>query len=92
MTLVVAIMLSALVSLTFTPMLCARLLRPSLLPGHGFLDRALDGLVRAYGRALAWVLEHRTQALSSSRQARWWSRCSWCRGSPKGFFPTQDTG
>jgi multidrug efflux pump len=89
-TLVVAIILSAIVSLTFTPMLCARLLR-SHGATSGPVDRALDALVRSYGRALDWVLERRTAALlfSAGTVVATVLLVAWI---PKGFFPTQDTG
>src|SRR4029077_1765756 len=60
-TLAIAISLSALISLTLTPMMCSELLRPHRPPGRAgrLLDRGLNGLVAGYGRALRFVLNHR---------------------------------
>ena len=62
-TLSVAIAISALVSLTLTPMMCARMLRPAASDRPGALRRGLRtgvrGLVRVYDRGLRWVLAHR---------------------------------
>src|SRR5207302_9850738 len=61
-TLSVAIVVSLLVSLTTTPMMCARLLRPAHEEKHGRLyrisERVFAGLARAYERSLAAVLRH----------------------------------
>ncbi|HEX2518662.1 MAG TPA: efflux RND transporter permease subunit, partial [Castellaniella sp.] len=61
-TLSVAILLSLLISLTLTPMMCARLLRPESEERHGrFLQgagHAMDRLIDAYDAALTWVLAH----------------------------------
>jgi len=58
----VAILLSGLVSLTLTPMLCSRFLRPPAHGGGGALfratERGFDALLRLYERSLQWVLGH----------------------------------
>ncbi|MNZ03357.1 Multidrug resistance protein MdtB [compost metagenome] len=94
-TLVVAILISAAVSLSLTPMLCARLLRRhdehrrNRLQRHG--DAVFAALGSGYGRALDWVLARRRATLLVTAATlvltlalAWWI--------PKGFFPTQDTG
>jgi multidrug efflux pump len=89
-TLVVAIVISALVSLTFTPMLCARLLRATE-PEKNWFERALGRLLAGYARALSWVLDHRPAALAAAASTVLVTvlLVLWI---PKGFFPTQDTG
>ena len=85
-TLAVAILISALVSLTLTPMLCARLLRPEP-PAHP----AFAKIVAAYGRALTWVLARQTATLwvALATLGLTVALYVWI---PKGFFPVQDTG
>ncbi|ATE59165.1 multidrug efflux RND transporter permease subunit [Thauera sinica] len=93
-TLAVAVLISAVVSLTLTPMLCARLLRPAPAQPGGF-ERAsaafFERVVAAYGRALDRVLARQPAALAVAAGTllltvllAWWV--------PKGFFPVQDTG
>ena len=64
-TLAMAIALSALLSLTLTPMMCSRLLRPRREPGRlgRFLDHALQRLIDGYARILRFVLRHRIATL-----------------------------
>ncbi len=95
MTLAVTIIMSALVSLTLTPMMCSRLLRPmaSRRPGRFYRlsESLLDGMIRTYGRMLRWVLRHQPAtilaavAALAATVALFWI-------VPKGFFPVQDTG
>ena len=63
LTLTFAILVSAVVSLTVTPMLCGRLFRRSSLTRQTLLDRlvepALRGMTASYARSLRWVLRHR---------------------------------
>ncbi len=90
-----AILVSGFVSLTLTPMLCSRFLRPPHAEKHGRLfmafERAHDKLVHAYDRTLQVALRHRvaTMAFSGFLLA----------GTvylfiliPKGFLPSEDTG
>ena len=62
-TICAAILISGLVSITLTPMLCSRFLAESREEKHGFLfrlsERAFDGMRNVYARSLGWVLHHR---------------------------------
>ena len=62
-TIVAAILVSGLVSLTLTPMLCSRFLKPPREEHHGRLylltERFFDGMLRLYDSTLQWVLRHR---------------------------------
>jgi HAE1 family hydrophobic/amphiphilic exporter-1 len=59
----VAILISGVVSVTLTPMLCSRFLRPLELQRRGVFyrvtERFFDGMLRSYNRSLWWVLHHR---------------------------------
>jgi len=94
-TLAVAILISALVSLTFTPMLCGRLLRHVPDTEHGVFFRAtgrcFDRLVGAYDRQLLVVLRHRRATLLVA-VATVGVTVLLAVIVPKGFFPLQDTG
>jgi len=94
-TLSVAVLLSLLVSLTTTPMMCARLIRRREPQRQGRLfhasERAFERVLDAYRRSLRWALENRglvmlmlaaTVALNAYLYVK----------IPKGFFPQQDTG
>src|SRR5512135_2007630 len=87
-TLAVAILISAVVSLTLTPMLCARLLRADKQHQP---DPLFQRIVAAYGRALTWVLDRQTATLwvAVATLALTAALYVWI---PKGFFPLQDTG
>ncbi len=94
-TLAVSILISAFVSLTLTPMMSARLLRPEHDRRHSRLGawsaRAFDGMVARYGQALTWVLDRpRTTmlvfVLTLALTGLFYVLV------PKGFFPVQDTG
>ncbi|MGP1682348.1 MAG: efflux RND transporter permease subunit, partial [Giesbergeria sp.] len=94
-TMAVAIVISAVISLTFTPMLCARLLRVPEPEKHGRIyhatGRFFDRTIAAYGRALEVVLNHSvlTWVVFLATLALTAALYFWV---PKGFFPTQDTG
>ncbi len=95
-TIVVAIFASGLISLTLTPLMCARLLKPR---GHGvkktFVERVIGGVEKRvlaiYGTSLSWFLRH-----------RWISAITWviCLAGtiglftivPKAFLPLGDSG
>ena len=94
-TLAVAIVISAVVSLTLTPMLCARLLRHVPEEAQGRLARNLghlfDAAIAAYGHALRWVLARQgaTLLVAVGTLVLTVVLYVWI---PKGFFPVQDTG
>jgi multidrug efflux pump len=94
-TLSVTILLSLLVSLTTTPMMCAKFLRPVRREGHNRLyllsERGYEALVRAYGRGLGWVLNHQPLTLTITVATVFLSTILYYY-VPKGFFPQQDTG
>ena len=95
-TLSLTVALSALVSLTLTPMVCAHFLRlPPRGTQKGRFDRmgdaALDKAVALYDQCLKFVLEHQTAVLSSF-VAVIAATLYLYAVIPKGFFPTQDTG
>ncbi|MHB8471301.1 MAG: efflux RND transporter permease subunit [Gammaproteobacteria bacterium] len=94
-TLAVAIIISAAVSLSFTPMLSARMLRhvPEHQQGRFFRasGRAFERLVERYARALAWVLEHQRAVLRLAIGTLLVTVALYIIIA-KGFFPVQDTG
>jgi hydrophobe/amphiphile efflux-1 (HAE1) family protein len=94
-TLSVAIALSALISLTLTPMMCARLLRHEPVESRGKLyrltERGFESIVRGYGRSLRFVLGHRTLTLLVTAATLVLTVYLY-KAVPKGLFPQQDTG
>jgi len=94
-TLSVTILISAAVSLTLTPMLCAKLLKhkDDAKPGrfNQALERMFERTVAFYGRTLDWVLQHRTLTLMVAVATLLLTGLLYVV-VPKGFFPVQDTG
>ncbi len=94
-TLAVAILLSLLISLTLTPMMCARLLRAGDHDRAGWLARnvqqKIDGMIALYGVALRWVLARQGLTLVVALGTFVLTALLYV-GIPKGFFPVQDTG
>jgi multidrug efflux pump len=88
-TLAVAILISLVVSLTLTPMLCARLLKT--LPEHHDQNGLMVRIIAAYGRGLQWVLRHQTLAMFSMLATVALTALLYL-AVPKGFFPVQDSG
>ena len=92
-TLAVTILISAVVSLTLVPMLCAKLLKHRPAGEHSDLEagRWFKAVVEWYGRRLTWVLDHQ-------RLTMWVATGTVALTAllyiliPKGFFPAQDTG
>jgi len=95
-TLSVAIGVSAVLSLTLTPMMCAHLLRPEppieqRAAFHRWSEAAFEGMVKFYDRGLKWVLAHqRTTLIVTIATLGFTLFTAWV--IPKGFFPQQDTG
>jgi multidrug efflux pump len=94
-TLSIAIAVSLLVSLTTTPMMCAKFLRPVEKQKHGSLyrssERAFDYILETYSRWLGWVLRRQRLTLLVTILTVCLS-ISLYIVVPKGFFPQQDTG
>jgi hydrophobe/amphiphile efflux-1 (HAE1) family protein len=94
-TLSVAIGLSALISLTLTPMMCALLLRPEHNVQHGVLwnasERFFEWLRQSYENSLRAVLRHSTTALLVTFATMGLAVYLY-KAVPKGLFPQQDTG
>ena len=96
MTLTLAILISAVVSLSMTPMICGRFLRPAAVETpHGriwrLIDAGINGVTRFYARTLDWALRHQmlmlmVTILTVVGTIKLYSAV------PKGFFPNQDTG
>jgi hydrophobe/amphiphile efflux-1 (HAE1) family protein len=90
----VALILSLLISLTLTPMMCARLLKPESKE-HGWIyrvfERGFDGLLNAYEAGLKVVLRHRFTTLMVMFGTIALTGYLFVI-IPKGFFPQQDTG
>jgi multidrug efflux pump len=94
-TLGVTILVSAAVSLTLTPMMCAKLLRHTPAAQQGRLyrmsERAFERTIEFYGRTLQWVLARRTATLLVAVATLALTVVLYLE-IPKGFFPLQDTG
>ncbi|WP_448695254.1 MdtB/MuxB family multidrug efflux RND transporter permease subunit [Pseudomonas moraviensis] len=95
-TLAVAILISLVVSLTLTPMMCARLLkREPQEHEQGRFYRAsgafIDWMINEYGRMLRWVLKHQPLTLLVAIGTLALTVFLYVI-VPKGFFPVQDTG
>jgi multidrug efflux pump len=94
-TLAVTIIISAVVSLTLTPMLCSLLLRHKKPEEQGRLYKASEQVfertIAFYGRTLAWVLKHRGMTLLVAFATLIVTVLLYIV-IPKGFFPVQDTG
>jgi multidrug efflux pump len=95
LTLTIAVVASAVVSLTLTPMMCGRLLRPAHQAEPGWLrrlaERGLDRLLSGYRRSLDWVLERQGLTLLVAVATLVLTVLLYIV-VPKGFLPLQDTG
>src|SRR5262249_52298072 len=94
-TLSLAVVVSMIVSLTLTPMMCSRLLSPE---GHGKQSRLFlategffQGMLKAYERGLQWVLQHQPLTLAVAVLTLL-ATLSLYTIVPKGLLPQQDTG
>jgi hydrophobe/amphiphile efflux-1 (HAE1) family protein len=94
-TLSVAVLLSLVISLTVTPMLCSRFLRPQQGLRHGFLyrvmERGFQGMLALYRITLRWVLDNRALVLTITLLTVALNIYLFVV-VPKGFFPQQDIG
>ena len=94
-TLAVTILVSAVVSLTLTPMMSARLLRHTPPDKQGkfyrWSEHMFDRIIEAYGRSLQWVLQYQTTTLLVALGTLALTIILYIL-VPKGFFPVQDTG
>ncbi len=94
-TLSVTILVSAIVSLTLTPMMCSKLLKHTPESSRGGLyrasERAFEAIIAFYGRTLRWVLRYQTLTLLVAAGTLALTIFQFIT-IPKGFFPIQDTG
>ncbi len=94
-TICVAILVSGFISLSLTPMLCSRFLRPPKTEKHGrlynFLGRCLDGMNRGYELSLGWVMKHHVTTMVVSLLVLY-ATIHMFGLVPKGFIPSEDTG
>ena len=94
-TLSVAIGVSMVISLTTTPMMCAKLLRKHGEERHGRFfntsERAFGWILSGYQRSLSWVLRHQPVTLAVTIATMAATILLYAK-VPKGFFPQQDTG
>ena len=94
-TLAVSILISAVISLTLTPMMCAKLLHHTPEEKQGRFYRAsgrfFDNVIARYGVLLKWVLKHQLLTLGVAFGTMALTVALYLV-IPKGFFPVQDTG
>jgi multidrug efflux pump len=94
-TLAVTILISAAVSLSLTPMMCARLLKHTPVEKQGRFyrasERAFDRIIGFYGKTLEWVLDRQAFMLLVFLGVFALTIVLFT-AIPKGFFPIQDTG
>ncbi|MBV8393833.1 MAG: efflux RND transporter permease subunit, partial [Alphaproteobacteria bacterium] len=99
-TLTIAILISMVVSLTTTPMMCAYVLKPPRREGEPekapnrlavLSERIFDNIQNFYGRTLGWVLRHPALTLLVFIATVMFNVFLYIE-VPKGFFPQQDTG
>jgi multidrug efflux pump subunit AcrB len=95
MTVSIAILMSTIVSLTLTPMMCARLLREPGEQRHGRLyllgESVFASMLATYETGLQWALRHRRTTLAATLGTVVLTGYLYVV-IPKGFFPQQDTG
>ena len=94
-TISIAILVSGVVSLTLTPMMCSRFMKPHGAEKENAFGRMLEacfqGLLWAYDVTLSWVLRHRLVMLILTFVSLGASVVAF-QQIPKGFFPNEDTG
>jgi multidrug efflux pump len=94
LTLTIAVVVSAVISLTLTPMMCARILRKPAEGRRGLLagaDRFMDRVIAGYHRSLVWVVD-RSALMLILTIATLAATVALYVFIPKGFLPPQDTG
>ena len=90
-TLSIAVIVSAIISLTITPMMCARLLHPARDTHAGWFESGFARLQRVYSTTLDWTLRRQPAVLAvavATLVGTVWLYIA----IPKGFLPAQDTG
>jgi HAE1 family hydrophobic/amphiphilic exporter-1 len=94
-TIMAAVLVSGLVSLTLTPMLCARWLKPHHDVQHGrfymTLERVFDSWKNAYDVTLKWVMRHRRATMAAFVAIFVVTGVMFAR-MPKDFLPSEDSG
>src|SRR5258705_8637261 len=94
LTLTIAVVTSAIVSLTLTPMMCSRLLKYTgeevRIPGLAAISRSIDHMALFYHRTLLWVLERQRATLLVTFMTIVATLVLYVV-APKGFLPLQDT-
>jgi HAE1 family hydrophobic/amphiphilic exporter-1 len=94
-TISVAILISGVVSLSLTPMLCSRFLRPVVSQEHGrlynFFEHFFDGMLRLYDRTLQVVLRHRPATMAATLILTL-ATVYLFTVIPWGFLPSEDIG
>lgn len=94
-TISMAILISGFVSLTLTPMLCSRFIRPQAAVRHGrlylLMERFFEGMLRAYERTLKLILNYRRTVLAVTVVLTVVTGFLFAK-IPMGFLPSEDTG
>ncbi len=94
-TISMAVLISGFVSLTLTPMLCSRFIRPQAAVRHGrlylFMERFFDGMLHTYKRTLKIVLNYRRTTLAGTIILTIATVFLFTK-IPMGFLPSEDTG
>ncbi|MDP2640193.1 MAG: efflux RND transporter permease subunit [Betaproteobacteria bacterium] len=91
----VAVLISGFVSLTLTPMMCSRILKPHSAEKHGYLfmqsERGFDALKQAYALTLRWTLRHQRVTMAVFLGIIVVTGFLFAK-MPKGFLPSEDSG
>lgn len=91
----VAVLISGFVSLTLTPMMCSRILKPHSAQKHGYLfaqsERAFEALKSGYALTLRWTLRHQRFTMAVFLGIIVITGFLFAK-MPKGFLPSEDSG